>query len=313
MATGVSAYSAARRNVRSFFGNFPQVSRIHSRLTELLQYQCTTEEPECLAILGETGTGKTTLLASFAKRYPRITHPEFTEVPVLYASVPARCTIKVLAGLLLRSLGSPLWNRGDEEDRTYQLVTLLKACKVRLILLDEVNHLADRGAAKTHYQVGDWIKQLCTSTRVPLVLIGTPAASILWDTNEQLADRYEVLTLRPLSLEEGRTQEFKAVLGTYLRLMEGLDVTPLQGEKTLRLMAFASGGRLRDIRKLLVRAIVIAEETGTTLLTIDTLRAAFEQVIFEHAPSKRNPFHKDFNGLPLTAPGEPFAPRRYKK
>lgn len=308
-----SAHHSVARNLRGFFGHFPQVVQLQLRLQDLVDHRCADDEPEGLAIVGETGTGKTTLLANFCKRHPRTVHAEFTEVPVLYASIPARCTIKRLAGLLLQVLGSPFWNRGDEEDRTYQLGVLLKACGVRLILLDEVNHLGDRGAAKTHYEVGDWIKQLSRDSGVPIVLAGTPTAAILWETNEQLADRYEVRTLEPLSMEPRRAREFRAVLKAFGQLMAGLQVLNLSEERTTRLIAFASGGRLRDIRKLLVRAVSLAEAEGSSKVTQETLRQAFEQVIYEKAPAKRNPFHKDFNGLPLTAVGEPFAPRRARK
>lgn len=313
MAAQLTPHADARRKLRGFVGHFPQFVRIQKRLAELIEHESAASEPEGLAIVGETGTGKTTLLSSFARRFPRVNHDEFTEIPVVYASVPARCTIKRLSGLLLQAMGSPLWNRGDEEDRTFQLKTLIRGCKVRLILLDEVNHLGERGASKTHYEVGDWIKQLSQDAPVVIVLVGTSTAAVLWETNEQLASRYEVLTLEPLSAESGRSPEFRAVLKAFSQLMAGLKVVNLTDERMTRLMAFATGGRLREIRKLLVRAVALAEEAGSVEIEMDTLRRAFEQVIYEKAPVKRNPFDKSFDGLPLIAPGEPFALRRYRK
>lgn len=313
MAQSPSTHATARRALRGFFGHFPQVMRVQKRLKDLMAPAQLDQEPEGLAIVGETGTGKTTLLSRFARSYPREVHPEFTEVPVLYASVPARCTIKRLAGLLLQAMGSKYWSCGDEEERTYQLKTLLKGCRVRLILLDEVNHLGDRGAKRTHYEVGDWIKQLATDTRVPVVLVGTPSAAVLWQTNEQLADRYEVVTLEPLSVAPDRDRECRSVLKAYGQLMSDLQVIDLANPKTARLMAFATGGRLRDVRKLLVRAVELAEADQTLVIDYETLRRAFEQVIYEKAPVERNPFDKEFNGLPLTAPGEPFGKREVKK
>ena len=303
-----------KARVRGFFGHFPQVTVIFNRLTSLMEFECDVEEPECFAIIGDTGTGKSTLLKHFVSKNPRIEHEEFTEVPVLYAEVPAKCSVKMLAGLLLRALGSPFWNRGDELDRTTQLLVLIASCKVRLIVLDEVNHLADRGAEKSHYYIGDWIKQLMAQAKVPIVLAGTPSAAILWETNEQLADRFkEVITLRPLSMAKGRAQECVAVLRAFARLMEGFLLVDIAEPALAETVGIATGGRLRAIRQLFVRAIEIADENQLRGINRSTLIKSFLTVIYPNARSDRNPFSSKFNGVPLTKSDEPFAPRRRVK
>jgi len=309
--TDAQLATSVKRRLRKFFGRFPQVKVALSRLEELSDYECDGEEPECLAIIGDTGTGKTTLIENFVHSKPRVEHPEFTEVPVLYVEVPAKCSVKMLAALMLRAMGSPYWNRGDEVERTEQLVTLLKGCRVRMIIVDEVNHLADRGAEKSHYHVGDWIKQLIRLSRLPVVLAGTPAAAILWNTNEQLADRFrEQIVLQPLSMEAGRLRELRSVLGAFYSLMNGVPCIDITEEAHARSIAFATAGRLRDVRRLLVRAVEIAAKQPRLEITRSTLDQAFLQVIYRDAPDKRNPFSPKFDGLPLTKHDEPFAPRR---
>lgn len=309
--TNLQLALTVKRRLRKFFGHFPQVKLTLNRLEELFTYQCDGEEPECIALIGDTGTGKTTLIENFVQSKKRIEHPEFTEVPVLYVEVPAKCSVKMLAALMLRNLGSPFWNRGDEVERTDQLITLLKGCRVRMIVVDEVNHLADRGAEKSHYHVGDWIKQLIRLSRLPVVLAGTSAASILWETNEQLADRFrEQIILAPLSMEPSRLLELRSVLKTFLALMKEVPCLDITEDATARSIAFATAGRLRDIRRLLVRAIEIAASQPRFAITRSTLSEAFVQVIYRGAADKRNPFSTKFNGLPLTKPEEPFAPRR---
>ena len=191
---------ATIKNLRSFYGKFPQVVRIEKGLERLMDFRCVDEEPECLAVIGETGTGKSTILNRFACRYPRVTHAEFTEVPVLLVPVPAKCTIKLLSAEALSVMGSPFAAKGNEVELTTQLLTLLAACGTRMIIFDEVNHLSDRGGQKSHYLVGDWIKSLSYKSKLPIVLVGTPAAQVLWRTNEQLGDRFhEAIHLRALT------------------------------------------------------------------------------------------------------------------
>jgi len=138
------------RKIRRSFGRFPQVQAVLTRLNALLEYECSAEEPECLVLLGVTGAGKSTLLQYFRDKHPPVQHTDFKEVPVLYFRVPSSCTKSALYVGLLEALGSPYAKSGNESDKLCQLLVLLKACKVRLILLDECNHLADRGAQKTH-------------------------------------------------------------------------------------------------------------------------------------------------------------------
>lgn len=309
MNTTVNPTTVARK-LRRFFGHFPQVGAVHQRLQLMLQYTCTVEEPEHILLLGDTGTGKSTLLKRFIRDYPPIEHLEFTEVPVLYVGVPSSCTSRNLAGILLKSLGSPFWNKGDEEERTSQLMILLKQCKVRMVILDEVNHLIDRGGEKSRYAVGDWIKVQSTEAKLPFVLAGIVRSRALLETNEQLADRFrETLELHPLSVEDdARTAEFAAVMGAFASLLEDLECIDLRSPEVLSILAFATAGRLRNIRRLLVRAVELAAQRPQPAIDLHVLEQAFLEVIFKKARPDQNPFNSKFRGTPLVMAKEPFAP-----
>jgi Bacterial TniB protein len=213
---------------------------------------------------------------------------------------------------MLLAMGSPFWNRGGEPERTHQLVTLLRACKVRLIVLDEVNHLVERGSSKTHYAVGDWIKEVSKKAAVSFVLAGTPMAEQLLVTNEQLRGRFgEVVHLTSLSLgDEQEARVFRAVLRTFQKLIVDIDCVDLASPTTCRQFAFATDGRLRAIRRLLVRSVEIALADKERRLDVSTLASAFESVIYRRPPKGRNPFRADFDSQPLTKPGEPYGPER---
>jgi Cdc6-like AAA superfamily ATPase len=311
MSSTISSESIVRQ-LKTCFMRLPHVDRIHGRLSDLAGYVCGAEEPDHLLVIGETGTGKSTLLIRFAAGFGRIEHKSFTEIPVLYAQVPSRCTIKRLATILLRQMGSPFYNRGDEEDRTHQLITLLRACKVRVIILDEVNHLIDRGGRITHYAVGDWIKQTFDLASVSCVLAGTPRSTLLLDTNEQMADRFrEIVKLPTFSIETPEeTKDLQRMLKAFRKQLGDLPSVDFSGGTLPAQILFATGGRFRDVKRLLSRAVEIAFQEDAPALRTECFARAFSEVIFVDAETKRNPFLPEFNGLPLTQPGEPFAKPR---
>lgn len=310
MAVAINS-AAVVRKLRRFYGEFPQTTVVVQRIEQLYEYECVDEEPEHLMLLGDPGTGKSRLLKRIVQTHPRIHHEEFTEVPVLYAQVPSNCTIKKLPSVLLKELGSPFWAKGDEEDRTFQLQKLLKACKVRLIVLDEINHAVDRGRSRTHESVADWIKLFSTQVCIPMVLAGIRRSRQLLHVNDQFADRFrEVMELEPLGVgNDSQIQEFYDVMEAFETVLEGIPHIDLKTDDMLGALAFATAGRLRGIRRLLVRGVEIAANQKRVRIDLPVLQQAFREVIFKNATAEQNPFDlKSFRKTPLIQPGEPFAP-----
>jgi len=297
------------RSLRRSFTRFPHVKRATAALDRLYEYECVEEEPEHMMLIGESGVGKSTLLIRYSDLHPVIEHEEFTEIPVLYVKVTPSCTPRKLAGLLLRGLGSPFWNKGKEDELTVQVECLLKACKVRLVILDEANHLVDRGGEKTQHTTADWIKTLSDEVHIPFVLAGIPRIERLNHTNDQLRGRFrEVVRVHRFSVANKSAElEFRSVLAAFKRVLDDLPTVDFSESILARQFAFATDGRLREIRKLLVRAVELAFEQQRPEITSAVLAHAFRQVIFPDAPNDRNPFHRSFNLVPLTALGEPFA------
>ncbi|RZT05356.1 TniB protein [Duganella sp. CF402] len=293
------------------FVNLPHVVSLTDRMTQLIQHARTNEEPENLLVLGESGVGKSRVLQKFRNKYSPVVHPEFTEVPVLYVSVPANGNASALASAMLLALGSPFWDRGKIKDLTFQLHCLLKQCKVKVILLDEVNHLVDKGGIKTHHYTADWLKVFLDQAGIPIVMAGIPRAMRLLKANDQLRSRFrEIIYIKPFSVaNEVETHRFCEVLATFTKMMAGVEVIKLTSGDLPKKMLFATNGYLRDLRRLLVRAVEIAFRDGSQKIRLSTLEEAFRQVVYADAPNDRNPFCANFTNTPLTESDEPFAPR----
>jgi hypothetical protein len=107
---------------------------------------------------------------------------------------------------------------------------------------------------------------------------------------------------------ESAEREFRSALKVFKGYLRDLPTIDISGAAITRLFAFATDGRLRDIRRLLVRAAELAYELADPRLTDGILAEAFRTVIYPGSPDSRNPFHKAFNEMPLVKGDEPFAP-----
>lgn len=299
------------QTMKRSFVKFPHVASLIEKLDQLAQRKWQDEEADNIFVLGDSGVGKSRLLKKFRGTHPPIIHTEYTEVPVLYVRVPPNGNASTLASAMLLALGSPFWDRGRIKDLTHQLLCLLKQCKVKVILLDEANHLVDKGGIKTHHYTADWLKVLLDEARIPMVMAGIPRAIRLLNANDQLRSRFrEIIYIKPFSIAtQTESAKFTEVLVTFTKMMAGLEVINLTEEKLQQKMLFATNGYLRDIRRLLVRAVELAFHDGSLKIKISTLEEAFRQVIYAGAPDERNPFCANFTNTPLIKSDEPFAPR----
>lgn len=69
-------------------------------------------EPHCIAIEGEAGVGKTTLVKSYANRFPAEQSQLGLIRPIFYILTPSPVTVKAMASSMLEQLGDPAPYRG---------------------------------------------------------------------------------------------------------------------------------------------------------------------------------------------------------
>ena len=91
------------------------------RIQQSFAFSAAKAEAEGLAIVGESGTGKTSVLKSFQSNHMPTRGREGMEIPILYASVPPMPTVKSLAGVMLAALSAPDCERGTENGKSRRL------------------------------------------------------------------------------------------------------------------------------------------------------------------------------------------------
>jgi hypothetical protein len=261
-------------------------SEAQRRMNQCFEYvKDGSGEPVCVALIGESRTGKTRSLESFKSKHPSVRFDDGLHVPLLSITVPSRPTVKALAELLLQELGAKDWEKGTENAKTARLVKLMKECRVFMLMLDEFHHFYDKTSRKVQHHVADWLKNLVGACKVALVVSGLPSLQAVIDQNEQLAGRFKSPVLMPRfdwNLVEHRS-EWIGILGAFSSgLRANFDVPDLDGDNLSLRMYCATGGLIGYLTKTLRQAVWNAIDAGASVITLKDLETAHRTAVWSH-------------------------------
>lgn len=309
----LKAYREASQQISCIDGTVVNHSGLKTAivgLQECIAWSEFNEEPAGAILVGQGGTGKTTVCNAILKLFPsHVMEDAATKIQIttaFYASVPSPSTIKTLAAELLQMLGDPHPTYGTAYALTERLIKLLRTSKTKIILLDEFQHLlADSkvGGPRAN-KICDWIKTLVNKSGVTICLVGTPACEALVSSEPQLAGRF-ARRFRLYPLELG-TQEKRGELEKFLLTMSEEFLAQLQFSSVVdfsdhtnavRVWA-ATGGNVRSVMRLLKEAGVIALSAGRTDLTMSDMAEAYTKgVTSSLAKCSGNPFTVHYDSL----------------
>jgi hypothetical protein len=250
-----------------------------------------------LAIVGESGTGKTSLLESFESRHEPIRRGDGMEVPVLRATVPSGPTVKSLAGKLLEALNAPDPERGTENEKSRRLRVLMK--KAGMVMIDEFQHFYDRGKRQIMHNVADWLKVLIDDTRTTLVVAGLRSCRNVIDENEQLARRF----LAPIQLprfswtDVGQRGQFISILTAFHReIAKEREVPVFHSDQMAFRFYCSTGGLIGCVAGLLKQTLRNAAIEDRKVIRLDDLATAHAQSVWssEYIAALPNPFERSF-------------------
>lgn len=303
-----SLFEVLRRFDEEYIPFPPFIAAAHAIESNLALYR-ETGIAQHLLILGESGTGKSSLCIWITQKYRRFSLPDRDVMPVLYVSVPPAATIASMVEAMLEQLGDPSPSSGTASSKAARLIVLCRACRVELILVDEAQHIHDRGQTTTHYMVADWLKSLIDQIGIPTVFLGLPRLEQLLQVNEQLRRRFS----RRIRLALGQSAS-ESIHNECLQLFISLGTclpVPLSsgdydwGEFGTRLY-YASDGRVSYIKKLLACALRRSFETQSSEIGPAILEQAFTDELWWEGIGKLNPFNPAFEFRPLDRGNEPF-------
>lgn len=288
---------------------FPSYVAAYEEIKGLLSLHRETGVAQHLIVLGESGTGKTTLCHNLLAEYPRESVIERDIVPVLHVAIPPAATIASLMEAILRRLGDPSPTSGTVSVKMARVIKLIKALSVELVLIDEAQHIHDRGKLPSQYLVGDAIKSLMDDIGIPTILLGLPRLAQLLQVNDQLRRRFSRRRYLQLGQDDEANIETEC-LQFFLSLGDSLPVKISCGSYGWSEMAkrvyYACDGRVAYIKKLLAGAIRITMERGLNEIDPLVLEEAFTTEVWWEGVKELNPFNPAFVFRRLNQANEPF-------
>lgn len=254
------------------------------------------QEPICVALIGPSRVGKSTVLKKCNQNHPREHAKEGWIIPILHVSAPAKPTVKGLAEVMLEAFGIDR-ARGTEIQLTRELRTLMRNCGTRMLMIDEFQHFFDKGTRSVMHHVSDWLKILVDDVKCALVVAGLPSCRAVIEQNEQLAGRFQapVQLARFSWRTDEEIQEFKSILGAYeeeLRIQ--FDVPGFTSDEMAFAFYGATGGLIGYLVKLLRQSVCTANKENKRQITHQDFDRAHEESIWRGSTEAPRSFGKDF-------------------
>lgn len=277
------------------------------KLEQCYAYAPGASEPVCMALIGESRTGKSRVIEEFCHRHPPTRLEQGMSIPILRVKTPSYPTVKGLVELLLGAIGDPRFTTGTENAKTMRLKHLMQGVGTNMVVLDEFQHFFDKGSQTVMHQVADWLKILADETRCALVVAGLPTCRAVIDQNEQLAGRFAAPIVMPRlnwTVNEER-QEFLAILQAFDAVMADVLDCPALATEEMAFRCFCTcGGLIGILSKFLRQLVWNASTADRKVLTLNDLQEAHKQSIWaiqsesqtasQSASGMPNPFAQDF-------------------
>lgn len=206
-----------------------------------------------IPVFGPTRVGKSEIMRRLEKRAA----PANSLIPmknVIRAKMPAETSSRGIYAAILKELGREPGKSEDTNSVKSRVFRGLEALNIDVVVLHEVNHIAELGSKLPSRAAADHLKALVDETGVTLILDGLPRFQRIIDQNEQLRDRASgTILFKPYDWQASDDREaFATAADAAIVSLEGSGFqVGLEFEDFVRRIYAASGGRVPMMMRLL--------------------------------------------------------------
>lgn len=254
--------------------------------------------PHCLELLGESGVGKTTLVRTWMQQATplNIAPSEERIAPHVYVCLPASATPRGIMVACFAALGCQDPALRGETEMMRRLLAELRTLSVRMLFIDNLEHLINRENRRIRFACLDCLEDLVTQAGISTVFVGMlgEAESVV-----RMSPRLDFLTgaprvLQPFDWDPTRPEtvrEFRLLLRAIDHALP-FDSSGLDAEGMGYNVWYATNGLLGWIMTLIRHAALRSIRSGEVIISNSLLAQAYDACIAgtRMGEGKINPF-----------------------
>ena len=243
---------------------YPRAKSILDLMQDLLEYPRKKRMP-CLLVVGESNAGKTMIADRFAKLNPGYEKEggDGVVIPVLSIQAPPTPSESALYSNILEKLFAPYRPSDSIEKKRYQVITLMRACNVKLLMIDEIHSLLAGNSEKQRIFLSV-IRNLSNELQISVIGLGTKDALRAIRTDAQLDNRFKKASLTQWSYDT----DYRRLLASFERMIPLKKPSRLHEQKLANRLLYLSGGVLGELSEIISEAAIEAIHNGDECISL---------------------------------------------
>lgn len=304
---GLSLEMRRRELFDNWYVPHPMLNRIIDEISRMAERCKNEKKGQAMLVCAGSGGGKTYIAKMFSRMRPEDHSGDVSVVPVVTFSIPSSPTQRSLGSALLQAMGDPKFRSGSAQDLFDRAILQLRQIQSEIIFIDNVHDIPERRGSKGVLHLGNWVRDLIDSSKCFVVLLGTPAAVVMTNSNSQLRRRtMKLMMMNPFGIRETPDEaRFKRFLNTLDKKLPLAEMSGLNEQEISRSIFYATFGIMDCIVQLIQEALAHALDDSREKILKSDLEKAFEKIYFD-AASNCNPFSPGGPARILDGDGEPF-------
>lgn len=225
-----------------------------------------------LLMIGEPNIGKTSLVKYYSSLHPSYTDEDEegvsrANIPLIVIDAPVLDSEKALYVSILEQFWTPFNPEHTPLRLRNQVISLMRECNVRMLVIDEFHNLLTFAASKRLKTLG-MLKTLGNELMIPIVAVGIHDATTLINSDPQMASRFDTLTIPRWDLDKN----FRGLLLAFEKRLPIRKASNLHEKEKTVLLHNISQGNTGDLHRLLIECATYAIENEIEEITTSVIQ-----------------------------------------